>query len=231
MPVNISQAALVAGMQGSFNYFGKSVSSDGLYDQKIAGAGTDSILCKYTGTNNCIDSVYEPVVVIASPAVNAGPDLYVLANESVIIDATATGTDLNYKLSPATFLNSDSVLKPVCTPASDTYYTLTVAGEGGCVNSSQMLVKILPNPLIPNAISPNGDGLNDTWGINYLNLYPDCDVKIFDRFGQLIFHSIGYKQPWVGTFKDQLMPVGIYCYITDTKKQKNIFKGFVALIR
>ena len=231
MPVNITQAAQVAGMQGSFNYFGTGVSSDGLFNPKIAGAGTDSILYKYTASNNCIDSVYVPVVVIASPAVNAGPDLYVLANESFIIDAMASGTDLNYKWSPATFLNDDAVLKPVCTPANDTYYTLTVTGESGCVNSSQMLVKILPNPLIPNAFSPNGDGLNDTWGIKYLNLYPDCDVKIFDRYGQLIFHSVGYKQPWDGTFKGQLMPVGIYCYIIDTKKQKNLFKGFVALIR
>jgi gliding motility-associated-like protein len=231
MPVNISLAALVGGMQVNFNYFGAGVSSGALFDTKIAGAGTDSICYKYTASNNCIDSVYEPVVVIVSPAVNAGPDLYVLANQSAIIKATASGADLNYKWSPATFLNSDSVFKPVGTPACDTYYTLTVAGEGGCVNSSSMLVKILPNPLIPNAFSPNGGGLNETWGIKFINLYPDCDVKIFDRFEQLIFHSIGYKQPWDGTFKGQLMRIGIYRYLIDTKKQKNIFKGTEALIR
>ena len=231
LPVNISQAAQVPGMQGSFSYFGTGVSSGGLFDPKTAGAGTDSIFYKYAASNNCIDSGYETITVIPSPTVNAGPDLYVLQNESTTINATAAGTSLQYKWYPSAFLNYDTILTPVCTPANDIFYTLTATGTGGCKNSSQVYVKILPNPNIPNAFTPNGDGLNDYWGIQYLNLYPACDVKIFNRYGQLIFHSTGYNKPWDGTYKGKLLPIGIYCYIIDTKRQKKIFKGFVALLR
>jgi len=141
------------------------------------------------------------------------------------------GIDLHFKWYPPTFLNYDTILKPICSPANDIFYTLTVTGKGGCINSSQVAVKILPNPNIPNAFSPNGDGLNDYWGIQYLSLYPKCDVRIFDRFGQLIFHSIGYNKPWDGTYQGKQLPIGVYCYIIDTKRQKNLFTGIVTLIR
>ncbi len=231
LPVNIIQDAQVPGMQGSFTYFGGGVSTDGMFDPRNAGPGTASILYKFTASNNCIDSGSETITIIPSPVVNAGPDLYVLQNESTVINATAPGTDLKYKWFPPTFLDYDTLLKPVCTPAYDTYYTLTVTGEGGCRNNSQVAVKILRSPLIPNAFSPNGDGINDTWGIKYLALYPNCDVRVFNRYGQLIFHSIGYNHPWDGTYKGQLMPVGVYCYIIDTKRQKNLFTGIVTLMR
>jgi len=110
-------------------------------------------------------------------------------------------------------------------------YTLTATGTGGCSNSSRVLVKILPDPDIPNAFTPNGDGINDTWGIPYLNLYKNCDVRIFNRFGQLIFHSTGYNKTWDGTFKGEPIPAGVYCYVINTKRQKRLFTGFVTLIR
>lgn len=231
LPVSITQAARVPVLQGSFSYFGTGVSADGLLDPRKAGAGTDTILYKYTASNSCMDSGYQTITVIASPIVNAGPDLYVLQNENTLIDATASGIDLHYKWYPPTFLNYDTILKPICSPANDIFYTLTVTGKGGCINSSQVAIKILPNPNIPNAFSPNGDGLNDYWGIQYLTLYPKCDVRIFNRFGQLIFHSIGYSQPWDGTYQGQPLPMGVYCYIIDTKRQKNLFTGIVTLIR
>lgn len=230
-PVNIAQAALVPGLQGSFSYFGMGVSTGGLLDPRIAGAGNDTLFFKFNASNLCMDSGYQTINVIPSPIVNAGPDLYVLQNENTLIDATASGIDLHYKWYPPTFLNYDTILKPICSPANDIFYTLTVTGKGGCINSSQVAVKILPNPNIPNAFSPNGDGLNDYWGIQYLSLYPKCDVRIFDRFGQLIFHSIGYSKPWDGTYQGKQLPIGVYCYIIDTKRQKNLFTGIVTLIR
>lgn len=228
---SIKPFAAVPDLQGNFSYSGIGVSANGLFDPKIAIAGTTNIFYSYAATNSCVDSGSQQIQIIPSPKVNDGPDLYLLKGESGQILASATGTDLQYYWYPALYLNSETLLQPTSTPLDDITYTLTVTGTGGCKDSSQVAVKILPEPQIPNAFTPNNDGLNDTWGIPFLNLYAKCDVKIFNRYGQLIFHSEGYQQPWDGTFKGDPMPVGTYVYIIDTKRQKKLYTGIVTLIR
>jgi gliding motility-associated-like protein len=155
----------------------------------------------------------------------------VLKNEPVQINATATGNGLQYKWTPSAYLNSDVIINPLCTTAADIFYQLTATDNLGCSNKSSMAVKILRDPLIPSAFTPNGDGLNDLWRMKELSNYPNCEVSIFDRYGQLVYYSKGYKNPWDGTKNGQPMTAGTYCYLIDTKKLKTIFKGFVVLLR
>ncbi len=56
--------------------------------------------------------------------------------------------------------------------------------------------------VIPNAFSPNGDLVNDEWNIGLKDLYPLIEVKIFNRWGELIWKSEkGYPRPWDGRSK------------------------------
>jgi gliding motility-associated-like protein len=230
-PFSITPYANVGDLAGSFSYSGTGVSGNGSFDPKTAGAGTATIYYAFTATNNCVDSGSQQVTVVASPKVNAGPDIYLLKGESGQIPATASGSDLTFNWFPPLYLNNTTILQPTCTPLDDVTYTLTATGTYGCKDSSVVNVKILPEPEIPNAFTPNNDGLNDTWGIAFLNLYANCDVRVFNRFGQMVFHSIGYRQPWDGTFKGQPLPAGIYVYIIDTKRQKKLYKGVITLLR
>ena len=81
---------------------------------------------------------------------------------------------------------------------------------------------------IPNGISPNSDGLNDVWILNGIENYPSCSVKIVNRWGQLIFDSVGYTQPWDGTYQGSRLPSGDY-YYTIQLNDDLIFTGFVSL--
>jgi gliding motility-associated-like protein len=202
-----------------------------LFDPQQTGAGTDSLLYIYTAANGCADSAYQTIYVQASPIVNAGPDLSVLLGDSTIVDATATGTGLQFKWAPSIYLNNDTILKPVSTPAEDITYVLKVTGTGNCSNSSQVFIKVLLPPVIPNAFSPNGDGINDFWNIKYLDTYPNCDVSVFNRYGQPVFHSVGYNRPWDGMYNGKPLPVGTYYYLIDTKRQKKLFSGSLLLVR
>ena len=68
-------------------------------------------------------------------------------------------------------------------------YTFTyVPGYLTVAPSSQAIV-------IPNAFTPNGDGINDIWDIKYLDYYPDCTVNIFSRYGENIYQSVSYAIP------------------------------------
>ncbi|MBB6001967.1 LamG-like jellyroll fold domain-containing protein [Arcicella rosea] len=72
-----------------------------------------------------------------------------------------------------------------------------------CVESDKIL--------IPNAFSPNSDGVNDTWEIHGIKNNPDVIVEIYDRWGELIFYSKGYSTPWDGTYKNSPLNEGYLC--------------------
>jgi gliding motility-associated-like protein len=127
------------------------------------------------------------------------------------------------------------------TAPGHTYYqpgnyrvTLHVMNDIGCTDStSQAWLMVVPDKIlrIPNAFSPNGDGVNDRWEIAGLRAIPGCQVEIFNRWGQQIYESMGYEQPWDGTWHGQLMPVGTYYYVIKTKPKDKPYAGWVALLR
>ncbi|MBV8391023.1 MAG: gliding motility-associated C-terminal domain-containing protein [Mucilaginibacter sp.] len=71
---------------------------------------------------------------------------------------------------------------------------------------------------IPNTITPNNDGINDTWNLTGIEKFPGADVRIFTRNGQLLFHSINYPSPFDGTINGTPLPTGVYYYIIDVKQ-------------
>jgi gliding motility-associated-like protein len=112
--------------------------------------------------------------------------------------------------------------------------TLVVTNGIGCTDStSQAWLKVIPDAAlhIPNAFSPNGDGVNDRWEIPGLAATPGCQVQVFNRWGQSVFESTGYGQPWDGTWHGQLMPVGTYYYVIRAKQKDKPYAGWVALLR
>jgi len=84
---------------------------------------------------------------------------------------------------------------------------------------------------VPSAFSPNGDNVNDTWEIDFLSDYPDCTVKVYNRWGMLIYESQGgYKAPWNGTYKGKVLPVDSYYYIINIGKDNKVLKGNVTIV-
>ncbi|ATP55055.1 hypothetical protein CPT03_00525 [Pedobacter ginsengisoli] len=84
---------------------------------------------------------------------------------------------------------------------------------------------------VPNAISPNNDGHNDIWLIPDMINYPKGTVFIFNRYGQKVFASTGYKQPFDGRQNGKDLPVGTYYYIIDLKRACGLLKGSITIIR
>ena len=85
--------------------------------------------------------------------------------------------------------------------------------------------------MIPNTFSPNGDGIHDKWEISFLDSYPGATVEIYNRYGQIVFQSTGYKTPWDGTMKGNPLPAGTYYFIINPKNGRKQITGFVDIIR
>lgn len=95
-----------------------------------------------------------------------------------------------------------------------------------------LTVKLSPLTVqIPNAFTPNGDGVNDVWNIESLSAYPQCLVSVYSRNGNLVFQSRGYAIAWDGTYKGSLVPVGTYYYVIDTQPGTQELAGYVAVLR
>lgn len=112
--------------------------------------------------------------------------------------------------------------------------TLAVMNDIGCMDStSRSWLIVVPDKLlrIPNAFSPNGDGVNDRWEIDGLRAIPGCHVEIFNRWGQPVYESTGYEQPWNGTWRGKQAPAGTYYYVIRAKPKDRPYTGWVALLR
>ncbi len=92
-------------------------------------------------------------------------------------------------------------------------YSLRVEDDNGCQVSTTVEVRPYCEELtVPNMLSPNGDGVNDTWHISGLE-ERSSTVTVFDRNGRAVFQSRGYYTPWDASYKGRLVPVGAYYYL------------------
>ena len=199
----------------------------------LSNTGSKCLTQPTAQSNSIAISVTNAVTVTISASANN-----VYAGTPVTFTAVAsTGTALNYQWQ-VNGKNAGSN-SPVFTTAAlnngDNVTCIFTAG-GVCeapVTSNQLNMVILP-PLsvtIPNAFTPNGDGINDLWNIANISFYPNCNVSIFTRYGALIYHSVGYANPWNGTYNGGKLPTGTYYYVIDLNNKGPKLSGYVTLIR
>jgi gliding motility-associated-like protein len=187
-----------------------------------------------TSTENCVsDPFADSVIVYVQPVVDAGVSFVVAEGTTirfrpVVNDSSNT---ISFLWSPGASLSSPNVLRPYLVATADQTYTLSATGEGNCTDEDTMSVRILKPVVCPNAFSPNGDGQNDTWQLDNLADYPGAKVEVFNRYGQLVYSSRGYKTPWDGTSKGKPLPVATYYYVIQLQNGFKPLNGSVTIIR
>ena len=216
---------------GSGMYSGPGTTTNSRFNPSIAGAGIHTIRYTHSGANGCINSKEQQIKVYPVPLVNAGPDKIILEGGSERITGSGSGGNISYLWSPGRWLNSDSIPDPVTSATDDITYTLQVTSSDGCVATDEMQVKVLKAPSIPNAFSPNGDGINDYWEIKHLSTYPAATVAVYNRYGQFVFQSKGYGKPWDGTLNGKGVPAGTYYYIVNPGNGRKQMSGYLYLVR
>ena len=117
------------------------------------------------------------------------------------------------------------------------YETTTFEVTGyieGCAYSDALLIAVGSPIDAPNAFSPNNDGYNDTWDIYGLSQFPSATIEVFDRWGQSVFRSVSYPNPWAGKSRGVDVPTGTYYYVIHLNEPNaNLapVTGHVAVIR
>ena len=82
-------------------------------------------------------------------------------------------------------------------------------------------------------ISPNGDGINDSFQVFGIEAFPENEVTIFNRWGNVVFTKKGYtnQEGWTGTFDSDLLPDGTYFYVIDLGNGSQPLSGYVQIRR
>jgi gliding motility-associated-like protein len=175
-----------------------------------------------------------PIVDITLPMFD-----YFVEGETIQLDAVVIdGDNSTYVWSPPLGLSCTDCPNPTVTPEENITYNLTVTNELGCSDSvSIFLEKIFTcnDDLInvPNAFTPNGDGNNDRF-----NVWSELEigmVRIYNRWGEIVFEDVGGKQGWDGNYKGQRLNRDVFVYYIEATCEfngKTIVKtGDITLLR
>jgi len=168
------------------------------------------------GLSTCFGEASQTILV-QSMTVDAGPDQSIYLGESVVLQGSSNGT-YTYSWVPTKTLSDSTVLTPTAFPKENTSYTITATSNIGCKATDEVLVEVFIPIRIPNAFSPNNDGLNDVWVIDGMEKFPNSKVYIYNRWGNTVYtDKNGYKVPWDGSLNGAPIPTGTYYYVIDLK--------------
>lgn len=191
----------------------------------------------------CSDTATEVVHIVTRPDTKATSSNEVTCFKPYS-QLTATGGRL-YQWHPGYGLDKTDIYNPVARPVENTLYYVKVTGESGCVVKDSVMVlvdftKASSKDFIPSGFTPNGDGLNDCIHVLKAGIYGQnidkLDFNIYNRLGELIFHTNNTSDCWNGFYKGRPQPPGTYVYTLRlqsicTEGKDLFFKGTIVLIK
>ena len=188
---------------------------------------TDNYGCNFTVLDSVWVTMMPPLVVFAGNDTNA-----ILGRPHQLLGSGGS----NYVWSPAGPLNNPFIANPLATLYNDTYFTVVVTDAIGCTASDGVFIKVYegPNYYVPNAFSPNGDGLNDVFRPIPVGIKSTEFFRVFDRYGKLVFQTNKWLEGWDGMFKGKQALEGTYVWtIKGMDKNGRVIemKGTVILVR
>lgn len=183
--------------------------------------------------SNCGDqSDTLTLTVFDSVIAAAFSDTIILAGTAA--NLSATGGDF-YNWLPDSALTCAVCATTQATPNLTRLYQVEVENMDGCKDTARVLVEVRESVdqivFIPNVLTPNGDGYNDTWFIKNVELFPRNSVQIINRWGDVVYQNRNYRNNWAGEYGGGPLPAGTYYYILDLGDDWGLFKGDVTILR
>jgi gliding motility-associated-like protein len=137
---------------------------------------------------------------------------------------------------PSVTITSPLSQNPFVTLYNDANFSVIVKNATGCADTASVFVKVLDGPMyyVPNAFSPNGDGLNDVFRAIPAGMANTQYFKVMNRYGETVFETNQYLKGWDGTFKGKKQPLGVYVWFVkgQDKDGKTVeMKGTVMLVQ
>lgn len=189
--------------------------------------GVYAVQLQITSAWDCADSITKNLNIQNLYAF-AGNDTAVWQGTPFTLHGTG-GT--NYNWQPAYLLQNDNTATATGILQNSQQFILKVTDNNGCVGYDSIWVNVLLPLEIPNAFSPNGDGINDTWEIKNASSYNNLSIQIFSRSGQIVHEQKGVFKAWNGTYNNKPLPAGVYYYILTINVSNKMYNGWLMIVR
>lgn len=202
---------------------GMAISMPGLYEINLQ------------ATNGC-DSLVNITLNTTSIKISLPIELSFITGGVELVNSIQAPNEVEYLWSPANGLSCTNCAQPTANPNETTTYTLEVTDKlGACTALATVeVIKLLGEPKVPNAFSPNNDGINDFLIPLNIETVTDFVFVIYNRYGKKVFETQSTAQPWLGFYNNEKQAIGVYvwhlAYELPNGKLKRI-KGNVTLVR
>lgn len=195
-------------------------------------------------TKKCFfDTATVVVEVFPNPSVSfADTGVTIMEGDHYTMVSTTSPDVITWLWLPPAGLSCNNCAQPVAAPRLTTKYTKTVYNQYGCSATASFDVVVLCNEqslFIPNTFSPNGDGVNDYFYPRGPNIYSIKSMRVFNRWGQVVFYRLNIKandaaNAWDGTYNGKAQPSDVYVYSIEVICDNGTIlsqKGNVTLLR
>ncbi|OQP65686.1 gliding motility-associated C-terminal domain-containing protein [Niastella populi] len=197
----------------------------------------------FDGHSCFTDTALIKVVVNPKPRVDVGPDVTMATGSTYnFAPSTQNGPIVTWQWSPSNDLSCTNCSTPVAAVTRNTTYRATVTNEFGCVGADSMNIKTFclnTQVFIPNAFSPDADGVNDVFMVRGKGIAQVRSFRVFSRWGELVFEKKNFQPNdpafgWDGRVRGKTGPSEVYVYIADVICENdliNTYKGNVTLLK
>jgi len=177
---------------------------------------TGSYVVTVTNTDDCLSTDSCQVHFFPIPVVEIGSDTSIYRGEYFVINPIISGVvnKRGFRWTPKDSFQCDTCIVQQIEPNFDTYIKLFYVDRNNCFNQDSFYIKVLPvfDYGIPNSFSPNGDFVNDSFGING-GPVKKIELSIFNRWGEKVYSYEGQNPAWDGRYKGMPSPMGVYTYM------------------
>ena len=224
LPINFTNLTdtLKTGQLNWTWHFSKSDSSIGYNSKYVFKSGgsynikliAKSPICNYAITKDTTILIRYPVAGIKLPPVSA----YINTNTR-IKGRDLIGESYQYKWEPFWGIDSTKIASPIFNFNMNQVYKINYITKYGCITTDTLAVNVFANNLVdifvPKSFSPNSDGVNDQLYAYLAGIKKFHFIKIFNKFGQLMFESKSYNTPWDGIANGHLQPIDAYVWFAE----------------
>ncbi len=203
--------------------------SNGIFDPSIAGTGSHTITYSYTSLNGCVGTASRDIVIIESDldgVINI--ELLPCSEGGVSLNAIVTG---GYGF--ISYYWNDGVIENPRYNVEAGIYNLMITDIKDCILilGDVEVTEDMDCFNIPNTITPNSDGINETWNLDFSN-YSDLKLEIYSRWGRLVWSSSDLIIHWDGTsLEGKHLPAGTYYYILNLNGDEKTQTGPIIILR
>jgi gliding motility-associated-like protein len=202
----------------------------------ITGAGSANITASQSGNTNfnAAADVVQPLVVSKSGQTiifTAIPDRLLIGDTFTLEAVASSGLTVSFESQNPAFATVAGSLLTGVTKGTATIRAFNNGDQNYNPAETSASVDIVSTHRdIMHLFTPNGDGINDYWELPDLQEWGKCEVKVYNRWGKLVYDNADYDNLWDGTSDGKPVPEGPYYFIIKTENA-GIVKGNVNIVR